>query len=145
MPEGSEHIRRILVVEDNLSDVILLRHALQENGVCCELEALNDGRKAIERVESFADARVRPDLFVLDLNLPCEDGLEVLARIRSVPVLWNVPVVILTNSDSPRERQRAEALGVRRYLNKPLDLQDLVLFGASLKEILDERTCVSGN
>lgn len=142
MPERIENIRRILVVEDNLSDVILLRHALEENGVRCELETLNDGRKAIERVKTLAEAPPRPDLFVLDLNLPCEDGLEVLARIRSVPVLWNVPVVILTNSDSPRERQRAEALGVRRYFSKPVNLEDLVHFGASLKEILCEQPCV---
>jgi CheY-like chemotaxis protein len=133
---------RICVVDDSAADIILLRHALEKNKISCDVEIAEDGGRAIERLDCLADGHgPAPDLFILDINLPRENGLEVLTRLRSIPSLADIPVVVLTSSDSPEERQRAEALDVLGFFNKPTELQDFVLFGARLKQILQAQIC----
>jgi two-component system, chemotaxis family, response regulator Rcp1 len=132
---------RIWVVEDNRADVILLRHALQTAEVQCEIEIITDGGVAMNRlVEIAAGQATPPHLFILDVNLPRENGLEVLARLRNIPQLQTAPVLILTSSDSPRERNRAEALGIQGFFNKPSDLGQLDAFAQRVKQIVEERT-----
>src|SRR4029077_15364649 len=114
-------VPRILVIEDNPTDVILLREALREHDVRCELDVRDDGEEAFEYFSSVP-APSTPRLVILDLNLPKRDGIEVLTKYRSTPSLAAMPVVILTTSDSPREQHRAKALGVTAYLRKPADL-----------------------
>lgn len=131
---------RIWVVDDSAADVILLQHALHENKLSCEVEIVEDGGKAIERLDFLADGHVlAPDLLILDINLPRENGLEVLTRLRSIPSLADTPVVVVTSSDSPQEKKQAEALGVLGFFIKPTELQDFVYFGARLKQILQPR------
>jgi CheY-like chemotaxis protein len=128
---------RILIVEDNRSDVVLLRHALAEHGVRYEPTLIADGEEAIQFVTGPPEGGL-PSLVILDLNLPKRDGLEVLSAIRASDRLREVPVVILTTSDSPVEQERAERTGVRAYLRKPPDLESFLALGAVLRGICEE-------
>lgn len=124
---------RIVLVEDNPGDVLLVRKALQEKGVAADLTCFEDGPKALT---SLAQQEV-PDLIVLDLNLPKVEGFDVLNTIRSTPKLSAVPVVILTSSESPADKQRTALLGAARYITKPSGLDDFLReVGRGVEEML---------
>lgn len=128
---------KVLVVEDNPNDVALLRLALTEAHVDCDLTVIDDGGDALSFVRQVAGDAV-PDLAVLDLNLPKRDGLEVLQGMRSNPALLDVPVAILSSSSAPRDRSRLQTFGVRRYLVKPPDFDEFLKLGQELKDLLPE-------
>jgi chemotaxis family two-component system response regulator Rcp1 len=124
---------RIVLVEDNPGDVLLVRKALQEKGVAADLTCFEDGPKALK---SLAQQEV-PDLILLDLNLPKIEGFDVLNKIRSTPKLSAVPVVILTSSESPADKQRTALLGASRYITKPSGLDDFLReVGRGVEEML---------
>lgn len=131
----STHAARILVIEDNPTDVILLREALREHRVAYDLTVLEDGEAAIDHL-SGVNPENAPALVILDLNLPKRDGIEVLERYRNTPELTGIPVVVLTTSDSPREQHRAQTLGVAAYLHKPTDLAGFMSLGGTIRELL---------
>jgi CheY-like chemotaxis protein len=112
---------RILLVEDNLADVRLTREVLRIAEVPGELDVARDGVEALERLRSPGAAR--PDLVLLDLNLPRKSGLEVLAEIKSDPALRSVPVVVLSTSRAESDVRRAYDLHANAYLAKPLSLR----------------------
>jgi len=116
--------RSILLVEDNPGDVRLTREALREADVAVALTDLPDGEQALEylRRAGTPDGAPRPDLILLDLNLPKRNGLEVLEEIKSDPALASTPVMMLTTSASARDVAGAYARGVNGYVVKPLDL-----------------------
>ncbi|MFN3323728.1 MAG: response regulator [Bryobacteraceae bacterium] len=128
----------IVIIEDNESDVVLLRHALDEQGLGYEPLVITDGDAALGYVFDPLAAGPLPRLIVLDLNLPKRDGLEVLRAIHASPALVEVPVLVFTTSDSPSEQQTAEAEGVRAYIRKPLDLDGFLLVGSLIREICEE-------
>jgi len=117
--------RSILLVEDNLGDVRLTREALREADVAVELTAVPDGEQALAflRAEGEHAGAARPDLILLDLNLPKKNGLEVLDEIKRDPELRSTPVIMLTTSSS-RDVAASYAAGVNCYVVKPLDLDD---------------------
>lgn len=126
----------IVVAEDNPADIYLIREALHNHNISCELYVVEDGQSAIEL---FADAgrhSGRPDLILLDLNLPQHDGIEILRAIRSRTELAEVPVAILTSSDSPRDRCAVDELRVTRYIRKPSELEAFLQIGSEIKEML---------
>ena len=125
---------RILVAEDNPADVYLLREALSLEGGEVDLTVVSDGEQALEYVQQqgrFKDAII-PDLVVLDLNLPKSDGSDVLRCIRETGTYIGVPVVILTSSDSPRDRKTIESLGANSFITKPSDLDAFLSLGRTL-------------
>ena len=129
----------ILLAEDNPADIYLIRQALQEHNVPCEMHVVEDGQSAIQFVTAMEKRALdprRPDLILLDLNLPQHDGIEILRLIRSNPDLARIPVAILTSSDSPRDRDAVDQLGITRYIRKPSDLQTFLNIGNTIKEIL---------
>jgi chemotaxis family two-component system response regulator Rcp1 len=133
--------KRIVLVEDNPSDVFLLRRALEENSVDYTLEVIRDGEEALKylgRLESGES--VAPDLLILDLNLPRHDGIEVLTSCRETPSLRLVPIIVLTSSDSPKERERAEQLGVSDYVRKPIMLDEFMAVGGRISNLLAGRS-----
>jgi CheY-like chemotaxis protein len=135
--EGKAHI---LLLEDNPADVQLLRRALQSAGLDCHLAVIEDGAEALAFMRGhgkYRDARP-PDLAVMDLNLPKNDGLEVLEEMRKNPAFAEVPVAILSSSSSPRERNRLKELRVTRFITKPYDLEQFMEIGSILKSLLDE-------
>ena len=136
---------RILLVEDNPGDVELLRLALTRAQLDCDLTVLDDGAEALLLVRQqgkYANARV-PDLAVLDLNVPKNDGLEILEAMRASRVFADVLVAILSSSSSPREQARLEKFHISRFITKPLDLDEFLEIGATLKEILAEKAALA--
>jgi two-component system, chemotaxis family, response regulator Rcp1 len=116
----------ILLVEDTAGDVRLTREALYELEADVELESVPDGEQALAYLRgegAHAGAR-RPDLILLDLNLPKKNGLEVLEDIKGDPELRRTPVIMLTTSSSARDVAACYDRGVNCYVVKPLDLDD---------------------
>jgi two-component system, chemotaxis family, response regulator Rcp1 len=132
---------RILLVEDNAGDVYLFRKALENAELNFELNVIEDGAEALAfaRQEGKYAGSPVPDLALLDLNLPKNEGIEVLKAMRHNSHLSKVPVVITSTSATPRERADAERLGVQRYIMKPLDLESFLQIGTVLKEIILSR------
>jgi len=141
MTTGGESMHEILLAEDNPADVYLIREALREHGVKCTLRVASDGAevlKIISSEESLADAQQNLGLIILDLNLPRHDGTEILQRLREITALAHVPVVVLTSSDSPRDRLVASEFGAACYLRKPSSLEQFLSMGAVFKDLLEQ-------
>jgi CheY-like chemotaxis protein len=122
---------QILLVEDDPGDVLITREAFAENKVRNQLSVVSDGEAAmafLRREEAFASAP-RPDLILLDLNLPRKAGHEVLAEIKSDSDLQRIPVVVLTTSDAEEDIVRSYDLHANAYVTKPVD------FGCFLKVV----------
>jgi len=114
---------QILLVEDDPGDVLITREAFAENKVRNELNVVSDGETALSflrREGEHADAP-RPDLILLDLNLPRKSGHEVLAEIKSDVSLQRIPVVVLTTSDAEEDILRSYNLHANAYVTKPVD------------------------
>jgi two-component system, chemotaxis family, response regulator Rcp1 len=118
----------ILLVEDNPADVRLTEEAFREGKIHNTLVVARDGVEAMDflyRRGKYADA-VRPDLILLDLNLPRKDGREVLAEIKADPDLRRIPVVVLTTSRAEMDIVRSYNLHANCYVVKPVDLDQFI-------------------
>jgi chemotaxis family two-component system response regulator Rcp1 len=121
-------LAKILLVEDNPGDVRLTREALREGKILNELSVVEDGVEALaflRRQGRYAEA-VRPDLILLDLNLPKKDGREVLEEIKGDGALKKIPVVVLTTSAAERDILKAYDLHANCYITKPVDLEQFI-------------------
>lgn len=135
---GNSPLVTILNAEDSLADANLLQEALAQHGVHANIFLAEDGSEAIKilnRIEAFEIPC--PDLLVLDLNLPKMDGFAVLRHARSIPQCSQKPIVILSSSDAASERARAFKLGASCYIKKPMDLEEYMSIGATLKAMLE--------
>ena len=128
----------ILLAEDNPGDVFLIRRALDGQKFLYELLLAKDGEEAIGYVRQAAAGTRKIDLLLLDLNLPKHDGAEVLTRLRSYSRLANLPVILLTSSDSPQDRERCLALGANRYFQKPSNLAAFMQIGEIAKQLVEQ-------
>jgi chemotaxis family two-component system response regulator Rcp1 len=127
MPQRNRPVE-ILLVEDSPSDTELTIEALQAGDIPCNLSHVEDGVEAMEflnRKNSYAGAP-RPDLILLDLNLPRKDGREVLAELKLDPDLRTIPVVVLTTSKDDRDISQAYQLQANCYIAKPVDFEQFV-------------------
>jgi CheY-like chemotaxis protein len=123
----------ILLVEDDPGDVLMAREALEEGKVANRLAVVNDGEEAMAylRAEGANADRVRPDLVLLDLNLPRKNGLEVLEELRADPSLAAIPVIVLTSSGAQQDVEACYAGGANAFVVKPLELDAFMdLIGA---------------
>jgi chemotaxis family two-component system response regulator Rcp1 len=130
----------VLLADDNPSDVYLIREALREHGVDCSLRVATDGKDVLNIISGEApDAGPEHlSLIILDLNMPRHDGIEILQKLKESASLERIPVVVLTSSDSPRDRLMATQLGATRYLRKPSNLEEFLSLGATFKELLGQ-------
>jgi two-component system, chemotaxis family, response regulator Rcp1 len=131
---GSRAIE-ILLVEDSPGDVRLTREALREGKVRNRLHVVVDGVEALSflrREGAYRDA-VRPDVILLDLNLPRKDGREVLHEIKADEALRTIPVVILTSSQAEEDICRAYELHANCYITKPVDLEQFITVVRSIE------------
>ena len=124
----------ILLVEDDPGDVLLVQEVLGEYGYGAHLTIVGDGAEALSylhREGPYSDA-VRPDLILLDLNLPKVSGREVLAQIKNDPALLVVPVIVLTTSSAEEDVLRAYSHRANAYVTKPMDF---VQFTAAVSKV----------
>jgi CheY-like chemotaxis protein len=129
-------LMNILLVEDNLADVMLTTEALREGNIPHELNAVNDGAEAIDylrREGKYADT-VRPDIILLDINLPKKNGFDVLTEIKQNPDLQSIPVIIHTTSSAKQDIRRAYGLHANCYIVKPVDLDDFFRIVRSIED-----------
>lgn len=118
----------LLLVEDNAADVRLTREALAEGKVKNKLNVVSDGLEALAylRREPPFEGVAKPDLILLDLNLPKMDGREVLAEIKSDEILKTIPVVVLTTSKSADDITQTYDLHANCFIQKPVDLDQFL-------------------
>lgn len=129
---------KILWIEDNIADVILIKEALKKIGLIHHLYVVNDGIEALDflfRRGRFESVSV-PDLIILDLNLPKKSGREVLQEIKADPVLFKIPLVILTTSNHDRDALEGFDPARSLYLVKPLTFAALIELGKQIRDFL---------
>ena len=127
---------KVLLVEDNPADARLTREAFREADFAGTLDAVKDGVEAmayLRREGKYADA-ARPDLVLLDLNLPRRDGRQVLAEIKADADLKTIPVVILTTSKADEDILRSYNLHANCYVTKPVDLDQFITVVKSIED-----------
>ena len=116
----------VLLVEDDPADVLIAREALRAGDVDSRLSVVSDGVEALaylRKEDGYRDA-ARPDLILLDLNLPRKSGHEVLAEVKADPVLRTIPIVVLTTSNTAEDVTRCYQLHANVYVTKPVDFDD---------------------
>src|SRR3954468_12666316 len=128
----------IILVEDAEPDVLLVREALEQSGLDFDLKVFDDGEQGVDFIESMdMDATlVRPHLFLLDLNLPKKTGGQILERVRQSPRCGQIPVVILTSSDSQRDKAQVANLNATGYFRKPSRLDEFMKLGPYVRDLL---------
>jgi len=122
---GVARTLELLIVEDNPSDVELLIAAFRKWNSNVHLSFAGDGEEALDMLLGNGDKnipRLRPDFILLDLNLPRKDGIQVLSAIKSAPELQQIPVVVLTTSDSDEDVSAAYGMHANCYLTKTTDV-----------------------
>ncbi len=118
----------VLLVEDDPGDVLLTREAFDHNKVSNRLSVVSDGEEAmafLRREDGYEDAP-RPDLILLDLNLPRKDGREVLSDVKADAALRTIPVVVLTTSEAEEDILRSYHLHANAYVSKPVDFTQFI-------------------
>jgi CheY-like chemotaxis protein len=122
------NVIEVLLVEDDPGDVVLIREAFEHNKVYNALRVVSDGVEAIDflRGEGEHEGAPRPDLILLDLNLPRKDGREVLAEIKDDPGLRTIPIVVLTTSEAEEDIVRSYDLHANAYVTKPVDFDRFI-------------------
>jgi CheY-like chemotaxis protein len=126
--------RQLLIVDDNPADVGLAREALEVCAPGCHIDSVEDGVEALaflNRRDKYTNA-IRPDLVILDLNLPKRGGLAVLAAMKAAPDLRRIPVIIFSTSQLNQDVSRSYELGANCYVCKPGNLTE---FFATMKSI----------
>jgi CheY-like chemotaxis protein len=126
----------VLLVEDNPGDARLVIEALKEGNVLSRLTIVRDGVEAmmyLRQEAEFASAE-RPNLVLLDLNLPRKDGREVLAEVKQDPALRRIPIVVLTSSRADEDIAKAYDLHANCYVTKPLELGRFISVVRSIEE-----------
>ncbi len=129
----------LLLAEDNLPDALVVREAIRAEKLPLEVHIVADGEKAVDfiaRAEQDPDAPC-PHLLLLDLNLPRIDGFEVLRRLRASDKFKDIPVLVITSSDSPSDRSQAARLGAA-YFRKPVMYDEFLKIGTFLRQFIQE-------
>lgn len=128
---------RVLLIEDNPADVYLIREALKKELIQVELGVLDNGEAAQQFLDQLTETSAqRPDIILLDLNLPRCDGKEVLQKLKQMPGGQKATVVIITSSNSPEDREDCLRLGADYYFRKRSDLGEFMKIARVVKNLL---------
>lgn len=135
---------KILLVEDNPADVLLMKESFTKSKTANEVGVVTNGAAALRFLRRKAPytAAERPDLILLDLNLPTVDGREVLSEIKADPDLNSIPVVVLTTSADERDILRAYELNANCYVTKPMNLHEFVSAVRAIEEFWLGHVCL---
>lgn len=126
----------ILLVEDNEGDVILTLEAFEESEIKSKISVAKNGKDALDflfKRESFKDVE-KPDLVLLDLNIPIFSGMEVLKEVKQDSILKKMPIIILTTSSNPIEINKANEYQANNFVTKPIDMTEILKTILSLEE-----------
>jgi chemotaxis family two-component system response regulator Rcp1 len=132
---------QILIAEDSKSDVYLIRQALKKSKIDAQIHVTDDGEKTVRFFEE-ADAHVTapcPDIVLLDLNLPRYKGSDILRRLRASARCKDALVLIVTSSDSQRDRDEIDAIGANGYFRKPSDFSEFMKLGPLVHDLLTQK------
>jgi CheY-like chemotaxis protein len=130
----------VLLAEDNPADVLLMREALSSRFEDVELSVQQNGEQMMKLIDEMDRGNTPcPDVILLDLNLPRVTGEDILWRLGQSPTCQNVPKVVVTSSDSPRDRETTARLGVSHYFRKPTDYDEFMRLGDLVVTVLAER------
>lgn len=146
MPTADAH-KIIFLVEDNRGDIRLIKEALKSTAVPCEVVIARDGMEAMACLRqggAFSGAD-RPDLILLDLNLPRKDGREVLAEIKADPNLMHIPIIVLTTSRNEEDISHSYDLHVNCYISKSRNLAELFKIVKGIEEFWLETAALPWN
>lgn len=129
---------KIVLAEDNPGDVLLVREALASHGFEFELVVHEDGEGMMKFIEllDFDHVELLPDVVLLDLNLPRVDGEQILRRIRASGKFAQIPVIIVTSSDSPQDREMTARFAKTYYFRKPADFDEFLALGRVVKSAI---------
>jgi two-component system, chemotaxis family, response regulator Rcp1 len=121
----------ILVAEDNRADILLIKEALKTHGIPHELRLIQDGARAMSVLATMGtpEGAPCPDVLLLDLNLPKVEGWDLLQEFRKHPACATTPVIIISSSDAPRDREKVAAMNVSHYFTKPSDFDQYMKLG----------------
>ena len=139
--------KTILLIEDNRGDIRLIQEALKNTTVQCQVAIARDGMEAMAYLRQdgeYANA-VRPDLILLDLNMPKKDGREVLAEIKADPALKHIPVIVLTTSRNEEDIFKSYDLHVNCYISKSRNLPELFKIVRGIEEFWLETATLPSN
>lgn len=135
-------VLQILLAEDNRADVLLVRESLRAHGVLHQLHVVEDGGEALaflaRAVAAGGGPQPRPDLLLLDLDLPRVDGSQVLQQVRGNADFAEIPVIIVSSSDAPADRESVTKLGISAYFHKPCDLDGFLELGAVVRDAIPD-------
>jgi CheY-like chemotaxis protein len=130
------------LAEDCRADIYLVRKALAQSGLDHELFVVEDGGGAMSLLDRIGRDVPRPDVLLMDLNLPKVDGAELIRLFKQNPDCKSVPVIVVTSSDSPKDRARTAELGISAYFRKPSELAEFMRLGSLVREVLSKETAV---
>lgn len=132
---------QILVAEDSSADAFLIREASEQAAFCADLHFVQNGAQAMQFIDiaERGESTFYLDLVLLDLNLPKKSGVEVLRHIRNSTRCRSAAVLVVTSSDSARDREQVEALGADGYFRKPSDYAEFMKLGMIVRDILQQR------
>ena len=129
----------IVLIEDSREDASLVKEALDGAGLDCEITAIEDGAAALSFLSEAHCQSAAPDLFLVDLNLPQVDGLEVVRQIQTNYRGHSVGIIVMSSSNSSQNREGAAAAGAHEYFCKPLDLDEFMKLGHLVRSLLERR------
>lgn len=135
----------ILLVEDNEGDILLTQEAFEESKVKTQISVARNGQEALDflfRNGDYTDAQ-RPDLILLDINIPVFNGHEVLEKIKTDTTLKKIPVIILTTSSNQKDIERAYQNHSNSYVKKPLDMEEFLKAIVKIEEFWLQLTTLS--
>lgn len=137
--KGMEAPHFVLLVEDNIADVFLIQRAIERYGLSVNLSVMEDGEQALHFLDALQDNPDTPcpEIVLLDLNLPRRSGADVLQALRSKDRCHDVPVIVLTSSDSQEDRDRAIQFGANAYFRKPSAYREFLQIGQIMKDHIE--------
>lgn len=124
----------VLLAEDNAGDVLLVHEALREHALDFEIFVARDSRSMTELLARVGNDVPRPDVLLLDLNLPGIDGKDLFALVREHPLCAEVPLIVITSSDSDKDRHWTDNFGVSHYFRKPSDYEQFIELGTLVRD-----------
>jgi CheY-like chemotaxis protein len=129
----------VFLAEDSRSDVLLIRQALEEQQLDFSLVVARDGSEAASVLNRIGQDLPVPDILLLDLNLPKVEGPELFHLVRNHPHCSTLPLVVITSSDSPKDRAWTATFNVTHYFRKPSELDEFMKLGVLVKEVVASR------